>query len=326
MSASRRQLLGALIVLTAAACFGTLGPLSRLSFERGMEPIGFVAWRSGVGALLIGALVAVSVRRGLDLAPLRSLSREARLAVATAALAGIVLNLAIFIAFDRITVALALLGFYTFPIWVTIASGVLHGERLDRPRIAALLLAISGIALVLLAQLGPGATLRFDALGFALALTAAVSQTVYILSVRTAFKSLPTEQLTALVLSSAAIAYLAIALATGGLASVLLPFSVPDLWPLVLLAGLVGAAVPTLLFLVGIRWIGGIRTAILAMFEPVVGVVLAALLLSEGIGPLQLLGGAIVLIAGAVLQASRDDPERAPGAGPDAVARLPAPG
>ena len=49
-----------------------------------------------------------------------------------AAIMGFTLNLSMFIAFDRITVALALLGFYTYPAMVAVANVVLGRERLDR--------------------------------------------------------------------------------------------------------------------------------------------------------------------------------------------------
>ena len=50
------------------------------------------------------------------------------------------------------------------------------------------------------------------------------------------------------------------------------------------------AGVSSLLFLTAIRTIGGTRTGILMLFEPVVGVVLAALLLREPLLPVQLAG------------------------------------
>ena len=58
-------------------------------------------------------------------------------------------------------------------------------------------------------------------------------------------------------------------------------------------AGLVGAAVPTVCFITGIRLLGAPRAAILATLEPVVGVALSAWLLNEQPSPLQLFGGAL---------------------------------
>ena len=62
------------------------------------------------------------------------------------------------------------------------------------------------------------------------------------------------------------------------------------------------AGVSSVLFLLAIRYIGGSRTGILMLFEPVVGVVLAAWLLSEALAPVQALGGGLVLAGALVLQ------------------------
>ena len=93
---------------------------------------------------------------------------------------GFTLNLAMFIAFDLITVALALLGFYTYPVMVAVANVALGRETLDRPRVVALALAVAGMVAVVASQLDPAAGIRFDALGFGLALGAAVSQAVFV--------------------------------------------------------------------------------------------------------------------------------------------------
>ena len=51
MPTARRALLGALIVVVAAALFGSLGVSARFAYAEGMEPFAFVAWRAGVGAV-----------------------------------------------------------------------------------------------------------------------------------------------------------------------------------------------------------------------------------------------------------------------------------
>jgi drug/metabolite transporter (DMT)-like permease len=80
------------------------------------------------------------------------------------------------------------------------------------------------------------------------------------------------------------------------------PLSMPPTWVWIAAGGLIGAAVPTTAMLAGLGLIGPTRTAILMTFEPVVGVALAGLLLAEQPSPLQLVGGAAVLIAAIVLQ------------------------
>jgi drug/metabolite transporter (DMT)-like permease len=292
---------GFVIVLIAAALFGLLGPLSRAAYDAGLEPLSFVTWRAAFGAAVLVAAVGWAVTRGHSLGPLRALDGRGRIGLAVAAVTGTTLNLAMFAAFDRIPIALALLGFYTYPAMTAAVAVALGRERLDRSRGVALALATGGMTLVLAGQL-EGGRLVVDPLGILLALSAAVSQTVFVTISRDAYRAVPAEQAMAVILVAAASASGVIALVGGAGAELVLPLAEPSLLLLLGFTGVVAAAIPSLLFLTGIRLIGGTRAAILMLLEPVVGAVLAALLLSEGLHPIQLLGGAGILAAAIVLQ------------------------
>jgi drug/metabolite transporter (DMT)-like permease len=93
-----------------------------------------------------------------------------------------------------------------------------------------------------------------------------------------------------------------IAAVTGSAAALAFPVQDPSVLPLLAFTGLFAAAIPSILFLTGIRRIGGTRAGILMLFEPVVGVALAAILLGESIAPIQVLGGGAILLAAAILQ------------------------
>lgn len=303
-------LIGFGIVLGAAALFGMLGPLARFAYDAGMEPAGFVTWRALIGLAGVGAYVAWRVRRGSTrLVRLGDLRGRTRSLLLLAALAGFTLNLSMFIAFDRITVALALLGFYTYPAMVAVANVALGRERLDRTRAVALGLAILGMIAVVASQLGPGGAIRLDAIGIGLALGAAVSQTVFVVISRDGYSEVPTEQVMAVVLLVTVIGSVVVALLTGALPTLVFPLTAPNVLPLLLFTGIVAAAIPSLGFLTGIRAIGGTRAGILMLFEPVVGVALAAWLLGEALVPIQLLGATAILMAALVLQRSARAPD-----------------
>ncbi|HEX2469575.1 MAG TPA: DMT family transporter [Candidatus Limnocylindrales bacterium] len=296
---------GFVIVIGSAALFGMLGPLSRFAYEAGMEPPAFVAWRAMIGFLGLALLVGWRVRSGATrLIRFGDLSLRARVAMLAAALAGTVLNLCMFIAFDRITIALALLGFYTYPALVAVANVALGRERLDGARIAALLLAIGGMVAVVAAELDPGAGIRLDVVGVGLALGAAVSQTIFVILARDGYPEVPTEQAMTTVLLASGIGAFVVALLAGGVASLTQPLLDPAVLPLLVFTGIAAAAIPSLGFLTGIRLVGGTRAGILMLFEPVVGVALAALLLSEGLAWIQVLGAVAILGAALLLQRS----------------------
>ena len=94
----------------------------------------------------------------------------------------------------------------------------------------------------------------------------------------------------------------------GSSASLVYPLVAPDVLPLLLFTGVFAAAIPSLGFLTGIRAIGGTRAGILMLFEPVVGVALAAWLLGEALVPIQLVGAVAILAAAVLLQRSASDP------------------
>jgi len=88
----------------------------------------------------------------------------------------------------------------------------------------------------------------------------------------------------------------------GQAGSLVEPVGSADAWLLILLAGVLGAALPTALLVAGYRRVGPTRGAVLMLVEPVTGVLLAALLLAEHPLPLQLLGGLLVLVGAALVQ------------------------
>jgi DME family drug/metabolite transporter len=297
------RLIGATLVALAAICFGTLGPLARFAADAGVEPLALSAWRAGIGALTVGIVSAVRIATGRPtFAAFGSIApREWRLLLGGVA-GGAALNLAIFVAFTRISVALALLIFYLYPTLVAVVSAARFGESFDRVRSIALAASLGGLILVFA---GAGGLGSLDPLGVALAFVAALSQTYYVLAARHGFPSVPAPQAATITMGGGALLYLAGALTVGALPSIGEPLAGPMGLAIVLIAGTVGAGLPTLAFIMGIRRIGPPRAAILATLEPVVGVLLAAALLAEVPSPIQVLGGVLVIAGGVLSQLGR---------------------
>lgn len=306
--------IGFLTVIGAAALFGMLGPLSRFAYDQGMQPAAFVAWRAGVAFVVLAVVIAWRIRRGsTTLLRFRSMPQRAQVTLVIAALMGFTLNLGMFMAFDRITIALALLGFYTYPAMIAVVNVTLGRERLDRTRILALGLALVGMIAVLAAQLDPANGIRLDALGIGFALGAALSQTIYVVVSRDGYPDVPTDQAIAVVLAVTIVGASLLAILGGAAETLAWPLVQPSVLPVLVFTGVFAAAIPSLGFLRGIRQIGSLRAGILMLFEPVVGVALASWLLGETLGPLQVVGAVAILMAAVLLQrASRaSDPDDA---------------
>lgn len=327
MELERRRFVGTVAVVCAAAMFAILGPVSRLASENaGVGTIGFVSWRALLGAGVVSSLIAFRVARGRRIVGLRALTPRARASLFVATMTGVVLNLAIFVAFGRITIALVLLAFYTYPALVTGSVIVLERRRPDRFELLALAMAMVGMATVVLGGIEPGAGLTFDPLGLGLALVAAASQTVFVLVSRRGYVEVPTDEAAFAVLGGGFVGFAVVAILVGQAGAISGPLGNPVAWPYLVAGGVFGAGIPTTLYILGIRWIGGVRTGILALTEPVVGAALAAALLGEALRPVQLLGGGLVLGAAVVLQLARQpSPERPAGTPDDGSTFEPAP-
>ena len=302
------MLLGSLAVVVAATGFGLLGPLARFAFDAGHEPLSFVAWRAGFGTAIVALYAWSRIARGRRFVAPWSIPRREQAALIVAIVTGVVLNVAMFFAFERTSVALVLLGFYTYPAIVAIVAVARHHEPLDAIRAAALALSLGGMVLVVVGGLDPTGGVKLDLLGIGLALVAAIAQATFMTVSRAGYPSLATEQAMGWILVSTVVTCATVALVTGGGAALAAPLRSTDALALSVVAGVLAAGIPSVLFLTGIRSIGGTRTGILMLIEPVVGVLLAAALLSEAILPIQAVGGAAILAAALLVQRSPHRP------------------
>ena len=226
-------------------------------------------------------------------------------ALIAVSLIGAVLNIAMFQAFLLTTIAVVLICFYTFPAIVTIAAVPLYNERIDRIRAAALILSAIGLVLVVLVPVmsaGAAGGVTIDPLGIALAFVAAICQATFVLMVGRGFDPLPAPKVAIAALLAAGVVAFALAIVVGDISGLTAPLTSGESWVWILAGGITGAAIPTTAFIAGIGLIGPSRAAIMMTVEPLVGVALAAILLGERPVPIQLLGGAAVLVAAAILQ------------------------
>ncbi len=233
---------------------------------------------------------------------MRVLQPDRRVALVVVGLAGALLNISLFVAFLRSTVAVVLICYYTFPAVVTLAAVPLYGEHLTRLRIGALFMSVIGLTVVVLAPLAGSGGVEVDPIGVGLALVAAACQAVFVLISGRGWQPMSNLHVSTFVIGVAFVVSLPLTLLAGEAGSLLAPLTSPAAWPWILAAGITGAAIPTTAFLAGLGIIGPSRAAILMTIEPLVGVTLAVLLLGEEPSVTQLIGGVAVLAAAAILQ------------------------
>jgi drug/metabolite transporter (DMT)-like permease len=294
---------GLVKVLAAAAAMGTLGPVSALAYAEGVGPATFSALRAGIGAAILGALVLAgrqpSVRLGL--VPSRQ-----RATLALAIVVNGVMNLVLFFAFGAMAVGLVMAVFYLYPVLTALLSAALGRERLTPVRVLALAIACLGLALVLGAGLGPDA--HATAAGIALAAVAAACHATYLVAIRGGFDAVPGVQATSLVLAGGFVISGTAALLLGGAGVVGGWVAEPAAWAAIACGGTLGA-LPKVWVIGGVRLIGATGAAVALLTEPVVAVVVAALVLGQRLTVAELAGGAAILVAVVLAQRPSGAPE-----------------
>jgi drug/metabolite transporter (DMT)-like permease len=302
---------GVVYATGAGIALGTLGPVANIAYAAGMSSATFAASRATVGAIALLLLIAASHPA---LVGLRNLSRREATLLGLTAVAQAALSLSVFAAYGQMTVALVLAVYFSYPLMVAGASIALGRERLTTVRAAALGIALAGLIAVVLGGSNAG---PISIPGLALAGFAAACQATYLVASRSGFTRVPSEQATALILIGAAALMWLVAVPVEVLSGHALRWlGSPSAWIALAVAGLIGAALAKVWMLRGVRRVGGTRASVLMLSEPLTGVILAAILLGQGINQVQLIGG-IGVLAGALL-AQRPAAARTP------VARTPA--
>jgi drug/metabolite transporter (DMT)-like permease len=264
--------------------------------------------RFTLAALAFWAIVAARRSRGVISAPPARgiiLASLALGAVGYAAQSG-----GYFGALTRIDASLTALLLYVYPALVFIGAVALGRDHIDRRRIVALVLATGGAALVL-AGTGTG---NLDALGVALGLGAAVAYSVYILVADRVVTRIDPFLLSALIATGAAATLWTAGLVSG---TIDLGFE-PAGWGWIVGLALASTVLPIVAFLAGLPKVGPATASIVSTVEPMVSVAMAMLWFGERLGVVQVVGGALVIIAVVLLAVKVRD--RVPALDPAAAA------
>ena len=117
-------------------------------------------------------------------------------------------------------------------------------------------------------------------------------------------------------LTSTAVVYWVVTLAIG---HPVLPADIPsEAWPGIVAVGVLAGFVPVLTFYAGAQRIGAAQASLVSTVEPLWTIVAASLIYDERLGPVQLVGGALIL-GGVLLSQTRGRTREMPPAGREAM-------
>ena len=286
----------------SAVAFGTAGPLAKPLITAGLDPLN-VAWLRVAGAALVLAPVTV---RHVDV-----VRRWPAMVTGYGLLAVAGVQTAYFAAVARVPVGVALLVEYLAPVFVLLFVRFVLGRVISGAAVAGAAVSLLGLAAVVEVWHG----LRFDPLGLAFALLAAVCLASYFVLSERGDAADPA-------------ALLGWGLLVGAVALTVVARPWNAAWSV--LAGpvafgsgrapAVGVAVGLVLVATVVAYLTGIAAvrrlsapvgAVVASLEAVVATALAWVLLGESMSAAQVLGGALVLVGAVLAQRSTGRAQRA---------------
>ena len=202
-----------------------------------------------------------------------------------------------FVAMQTVEASLAAIVASSLPLWVALAGWLIWGERVQPLGFAGLVGGFAGVALIMGSRLSAGV----DPFGVALCGIGVLALTFATLALRGASSGGNVLMIVGLQMLVGAVALLVPALA-------LETWEVTPSWTLALAfwyTVLVPGLAATLVWFLLVRRIGAVRAATFHFLNPFFGVAIAALLLGEALGPVDIIGVIIVTLGILAVQLSR---------------------
>lgn len=271
-------------ILLAGGLWGTTG-----LFVRGLGALGFDTMQLVAARAVVAALVLLVIALIRDRRLLRIRLRDLWMFVGTGIVSYVFYNWCYFRCMQRCSLSVAAVLLYTAPMFIMLLSAVLFGERLTRPKAAALGLALAGCALVS-GLLGGSAV---SPLGLLSGLGAGIGYALYTIFSLFALRRYSSLTVTFYTFLAASVGVLPFIPLRGTLQLIETADAAPEL----ILLGILTNVLPYLLYTKGLTWVEPGRAAVLATMEPVAATVISVAVLGETLSLPATLGILLVLAA-----------------------------
>ncbi len=277
----RGETLGGVLVGSAALLFGMVVIFGKKAENAGVAVPSMLALRFGAAAAILAA-VLLARRQPLAAAP-----GERAWLLLLGSVGYAAESACFFAALPHGTAAAVTLLFFTYPVFVTVASWALGRGAPNRLTLTALACAVGGAAVVV----GTGSGISVQVLGAVLAFSSALLYTAYLIGADHVIRK--TGPLTtSMWVAAAASAGLVLFAAASGQATV------PEGWrawgPILGMGTSTAAAFVCLM--AGLRRLGPVRTSIVSAGEPLAASLFAFVFLGESVRAGTAVGGVLILI------------------------------
>lgn len=279
--------LGIILIFLAGACFGFLGIFGKYFYSLGFDTGEILTVRFVIASFVLCFYFCYHY-----LVNKKNYFYTSKRQFIISSLLGILgyafFSSLLFISFKYLSVSLAVMLLFTFPVFVFIGSVFFYKEKVTSVKILSLVLALSGLLLLFTVEV------KVDSIhGVLYALGSAVFYAIYILVSDKFQKNIHPLTSSYYVISASALTLLII--------------NKPDfhhifqadtksLFMFVGL-GIIGTVFPLTLFLAGLQRVSGIKASVLGTVEPILASIYALIFFNESLSAMQIVGIVLVLAA-----------------------------
>ena len=192
-----------------------------------------------------------------------------------------------FMALQYITPAVASMFLYTYPIIVSILTYFIDKEKPSKRLVVSIAISTFGLVLVMGTSMG-----EVNVIGIVFALLTSVVYSVYIVASNKLIKRVPAIVASAYIVLFSTLGTFIIGIFSGDFS---LDFD-SSTWPWIIGMAVVSSVIAMVTFFKGMECIGPTKTSIISLMEAVFTVILSGIILNQYLNPLQLIGGAGILL------------------------------
>ncbi|HME33933.1 MAG TPA: EamA family transporter [Candidatus Sulfotelmatobacter sp.] len=208
-------------------------------------------------------------------------------------------NYLYYVAIQKTSVAIAIIVQYTAPVWVLLYVVARGQQKLSLQKVAAVAVAIAGIALTIgIVGTKSATALHLDSYGFIAALLASFSFAFYNVGGHRILARYDRWRVLVWTLTSAALFWLFV----NPPWKVVAAHYAAAQWGFLFVFSMISVLGPFSLYFLGLQHLEPTRAIIASCLEPAFSILLAAMFLGEGLRPVQTLGIVLVLSAIVIVQ------------------------
>lgn len=289
-----RYIVGILLVILSGICYGFTPVLAVYAYQGGATVSEYVFLRYVVASAVYLLYIIIYKRNIFSM--LGTIPVVLLLAAGTSQAVAAYLYMS---AVKSISAGLAAVLFYTYILWVAVWGFVFNKERLKLSGIAGVALALIGLVMVVGVSWG-----KISTIGIFMGLAAALALSGFVMTSNGAMKKLEPIAASAFICILTAAPLFLLGSATGTL-----NYQMSTVAWLACVATGIFTSIALFAFMAGMKLVGSTSASVLCTAEPVTAVVFSALLLSQKMTILQLLGGLVILIGAVLVVTSKRQPD-----------------